>query len=282
MRDGHGGVTVDRPGILVVGVRWHDVLRVGEAATPTRPSWRSSRPSSSRGCLVVLLTLTPDRYNDDVAAGRVWCHSSSCSGVLRPWGFARVRLTRQLGGGTVSSRPRRVRCGGCGRTDVVLDCSALPRRVDSVETVGAALMAAVRGAGHRKIAETIGVPPSTVRDWLRRARTNGEHPVSLDDCCADVGRVGRQDRSDGQPAGRRCRGGRACGHGLEPTLRRRSVGDPMASRGEGHRWSHVDAESAAYHLLAVWLSGLRVCFGAPRIRPVSLTMGTAALVWCPP
>ena len=110
----------------------------------------------------------------------------------------------------------------------------------------------------------------------------GEHPVSLDDCCADVGRVGRQDRSDGQPAGRRCRGGRACGHGLEPTLRRRSVGDPMASRGEGHRWSHVDAESAAYHLLAVWLSGLRVCFGAPRIRPVSLTMGTAALVWCPP
>lgn len=198
MRDGHGGVTVDRPGILVVGVRWHDVLRVGEAATPTRPSWRSSRPSSSRGCLVVLLTLTPDRYNDDVAAGRVWCHSSSCSGVLRPWGFARVRLTRQLGGGTVSSRPRRVRCGGCGRTDVVLDCSALPRRVDSVETVGAALMAAVRGAGHRKIAETIGVPPSTVRDWLRRARTNVENiryrstiaALTLDELAAKIDPTG--------------------------------------------------------------------------------------------
>jgi hypothetical protein len=39
-----------------------------------------------------------------------------------------------------------------------------------VESVGAALLAAASGRGHRPIAAALGLPPDTVRGWLRRAR----------------------------------------------------------------------------------------------------------------
>jgi hypothetical protein len=42
------------------------------------------------------------------------------------------------------------------------------RRADAVEVIGAALEAAASGWGHRKIAEVLARPPSTVRGWLRR------------------------------------------------------------------------------------------------------------------
>ena len=41
------------------------------------------------------------------------------------------------------------------------------RRRDSVEVIGAALTAKAKGEGHRRIAQTLGRPPSTVRGWLR-------------------------------------------------------------------------------------------------------------------
>jgi hypothetical protein len=53
---------------------------------------------------------------------------------------------------------------------VLLAAAVLPRRADRVEVVGAALLAAADGRGHRPIAAALGLPPDTVRGWLRRAR----------------------------------------------------------------------------------------------------------------
>jgi hypothetical protein len=50
--------------------------------------------------------------------------------------------------------------------------SVLVRRADSTEAVGASLVAAAGGAGFRSITRDFGVPASTVRARLRRARAN--------------------------------------------------------------------------------------------------------------
>lgn len=81
--------------------------------------------------------------------------------------------------GSLPVRANRIdRTGGrrrsYGRTQVLAWARSYPRRCDSVETVAAALLAAVSGLGFRPIAEQVGVPATTVRDWLRRARRNAE------------------------------------------------------------------------------------------------------------
>jgi hypothetical protein len=53
-------------------------------------------------------------------------------------------------------------------THVLLAVFALARRADMVEVIGAALAATARGAGFRSVAAGLGVPPATVRGWLRR------------------------------------------------------------------------------------------------------------------
>lgn len=70
----------------------------------------------------------------------------------------------------VEIRPRRGRCRSCGKTQVLLADVVLGRRVDTVAVIGRALRAAGDGAGHRKAAEVVGRPVSTVRGWLRRFR----------------------------------------------------------------------------------------------------------------
>ncbi len=50
---------------------------------------------------------------------------------------------------------------------LLLPAGLLPRRRDSVEGVGAALNAYGGGQGHRRIAAQLGLPVSTVRNWLR-------------------------------------------------------------------------------------------------------------------
>lgn len=62
----------------------------------------------------------------------------------------------------------------CRRSQVVASARRYPRRPDSVETVVAALLAAVDGLGHRRIAEWVGLPATIVRGWLRRARVKCE------------------------------------------------------------------------------------------------------------
>jgi hypothetical protein len=114
-----------------------------------------------------------DRVETRLAAGRVDC--PNCQRALRPWGWARLRRVRGLGG---SLRPRRARCPGCLVTHVLLPVTVLSRRAYGVEVIGAALLARASGSGHRPIGQQLGVPAATVRGWLRRMATRLE-PVRL-------------------------------------------------------------------------------------------------------
>ena len=91
----------------------------------------------------------------------------TCGQSLRPWGHARSRELRRRGGAD-RRRPRRAICPGCGVTHVLLPDDSLARRRDDVEVIGAALAAKAGGSGHRRIAADLGLPPTTVRGWLRR------------------------------------------------------------------------------------------------------------------
>lgn len=91
-----------------------------------------------------------------------------CGGRLARWGHARVRSIRGPGG-SERVRPRRSRCARCRATHVLLPVFCLLRRAYSVSVIGAVLAAkAALGAGHRRVAARLGVPPGTVRGWLRR------------------------------------------------------------------------------------------------------------------
>jgi hypothetical protein len=57
---------------------------------------------------------------------------------------------------------------------VLLPPLCLLRRRDGVAVVGAALAAKAAGAGHRPIADRLGVPKDTVRGWLRRFARDAE------------------------------------------------------------------------------------------------------------
>ena len=122
----------------------------------------------------LLFVLDPEAAAERVARGDYPCPDSDCSGHVGPWGTARTRPVRLLGGGIDLVTPRRGRCRHCDRSHVFVPVRAFPRRTDSVETVWAALIAAANGQGHRPIAHQLGLPPSTVRGWLRRARANAE------------------------------------------------------------------------------------------------------------
>lgn len=97
-----------------------------------------------------------------------------CGGVLAPWGWARRRVLRG-GSGPVQVRPRRARCGGCARSQVLLPVFVLVRRVDLAEVIGTALAAKAAGASARTIAGRLGRPVDTVRGWLRRFARRAEH-----------------------------------------------------------------------------------------------------------
>lgn len=90
------------------------------------------------------------------------------------YGVAPGRFLRIEAGRTEAHTPRRARCRRCGRTHVVASTRTYPRRPDTVETVGSALVAAAGGLGHRRVARQVGLPATTVRGWLRRARANSE------------------------------------------------------------------------------------------------------------
>ena len=63
---------------------------------------------------------------------------------------------------------------------MLLPVSALSRRADLAEVIGAALAAKAAGAGHRRIAGWLSRPAETVRGWLRRfaVRAAGWRAVS--------------------------------------------------------------------------------------------------------
>jgi Homeodomain-like domain len=123
-----------------------------------------------------LLIVADDRVGleADIAAGRLVCPRCG-RGVLGGWGRARRRPVRTLAG-MRWLRPRRGRCRAvsCGATHVLLPDVCLLRRCDAVEVIGAAVLLAAAGAGYRQVAEQLGRPAETVRDWLARFRGRAE------------------------------------------------------------------------------------------------------------
>ena len=65
-------------------------------------------------------------------------------------------------------RPRRALCTACGVSRVLLPDSMLRRRQYGVEVIWAGLLAAARRQPWNQVAAGLGVPYTTVREWLRR------------------------------------------------------------------------------------------------------------------
>lgn len=116
----------------------------------------------------MLVTLDAGRTARDLAAGILAC--PPCGGRLAPWGHARERAVRMLGGAQARVRPRRARCRACHVTFVLLPAWCAPRRADAIEVIAAAAIAAAGGYGPKAIGCWLSVPDSTVRGWLRRLR----------------------------------------------------------------------------------------------------------------
>src|SRR5207247_11432767 len=92
-----------------------------------------------------------------------------CGGRLAGWGHGRERVVFGPGRRTRRVvRPRRSRCTACRVTHMLLPAVMLARRADEAQVIGAAVTAAARGRGHRRVAAGLGIPESTVRRWLRR------------------------------------------------------------------------------------------------------------------
>lgn len=119
-----------------------------------------------------MLTVNGDRdvVERQLERGELAC--PSCGGVLGGWGNAVTRPVRQLEGAGELVTPRRSRCRGCGVTHVLLAARLLSRRADAGAVIGRALEESAAGAGHRKIAEQLERPVSTVRGWLRALARN--------------------------------------------------------------------------------------------------------------
>jgi Homeodomain-like domain len=103
-----------------------------------------------------------------LGSGLLRCLVPGCGGRLARWGFGLERDLVGLGGGIGRVRPRRALCAGCGVSRVLLPDSMLRRRQYGVEVIWAALLAAVRQQPWNKVAAELGVPYTTVREWLRR------------------------------------------------------------------------------------------------------------------
>ena len=120
-----------------------------------------------------MLIVSDDRavVEADLAAGRLLCPRCGV-GVLGGWGCARLRVLR-MREGERRLRPRRGRCReqACLATHVLLSNVCLARRLDAAEVIGEALLA---GEGYRRVAERLGVPAETVRDWRSRFRSRAE------------------------------------------------------------------------------------------------------------
>lgn len=162
-----------RSAAAVDGTGFAGVAVPGRAGCNTNSPFPPSAASTTvSGCSLMLLCLDPSAAAADLAAGALACPRWGCEGRLGPWGHARPRWVRIAPSRRESHRPRRARCRSCGRTQVLVWARSHPRRVDAVETVGAALLASVSGLSDRAVAEQLGLPATTVRDWLRRARVN--------------------------------------------------------------------------------------------------------------
>jgi len=114
---------------------------------------------------VLTVEADPIGVEKKLTSGEINC--PGCGSVLRPWGWAAMRVLRGEGPSRLRLRPRRSHCSTCRATHVLLPVIALLRRADAAVVIGTALLAKARGAGHRAIAAALGRPAETVRGWLR-------------------------------------------------------------------------------------------------------------------
>lgn len=167
------------PDPVVIGQRVADLpsgVARAQAATPLAPSPAGGPAARIHACSRetqdVIVALDEARAHRDLASAALSC--PGCSAPLRPWGFARARWLRLACGGRARLRPRRVRCRACAVTHVLLPALAPARHAYAIEVVGQALLAAANGQGHRAIGADLGLPPDTVRGWIRRATARTE------------------------------------------------------------------------------------------------------------
>jgi Domain of unknown function (DUF6431) len=146
----------------------------------------------------VLLCADAVAASADLEGGLLACPSCG-TGRLRRWGHGRERAIRLLNGKTARLRPRRARCACCGRTHVLLPSWCAPRRADAVEVIGTAAAASLAGAGCGRISADLGVPPATVRGWLRRLRSRAE--AMRQDAMHQLGFIGGADPALPEPSG---------------------------------------------------------------------------------
>jgi len=118
----------------------------------------------------MIIVRAAESAEEALAHGTMRCPRRGCGDTLQRWGHGRPRRVRGLGTEAIDVRPRRVRCRGCGATQVLLPAALQPRRADATEVIGTALARKAKGLGYRRIAAALGRSPSTVRRWLRRAR----------------------------------------------------------------------------------------------------------------
>lgn len=112
------------------------------------------------------------RVEARLVAGRLRC--PDCCGVLAGWGYALGRVIRIGSGVGWRVRPRRARCRSCLVTHVLLPTRCLLRRGWEAAVVFTALRLRAAGKKLAAIAATLGVPVSTVRDWMARCVSRAE------------------------------------------------------------------------------------------------------------
>jgi hypothetical protein len=117
----------------------------------------------------MILVRCPEWAEKALENEQILCPHRGCDGVLGRWGYGRRRGVRGPGTTVIEVRPQRARCRGCKTTHVLLPAALAPRRADTAEVIGTALVYKAQGLGYQRIAATLGRPPSTVRRWLRSA-----------------------------------------------------------------------------------------------------------------
>ena len=140
-------------------------------------SW-SLTEGAQKGCYAVAIVWqTPLGVESYVALGRALeVPRFSCPACGKPmsfWGWSERDLR------AVKSHRlavRRQRCRPCGTSHDVLPSFITHGRLDAIGVIGAALEAMVGAAGRgtRTVAQRVGLPHTTVRDWRRRFMSRAE------------------------------------------------------------------------------------------------------------
>lgn len=121
---------------------------------------------------MLIVAADQEKVEAELGAGKLAC--PPCGGELRPWGHGRPRVLRRRAGRQERLRVRRARCRGCRVTQTLLPEVSLLRRLDDVETIGAAIEAKGAGQGYGRIAAQLERPKDTVRGWLRAFTRSAE------------------------------------------------------------------------------------------------------------